>query len=481
MSGKIGATKKAMDAIYTMSSPDFFTPRPLGRPGARQSSTGQIFIPCPPRRKADDYAWSNVLDLGVEPRQNALHPHLITAFQKISACSKGGASHVQKKISAGLILVRTPQQTRDAVDSCGGRQEYQAIVVKGRITYAFGEFVQGNYDEHDIATVRQLITHMTVEERLTIYGLDFDEMWNRISVQNIRPAFSWRAGGPSAFDRLCIQMHGWNRGQGTDFQYAKRREKFRHAWMSSEEATKRLRSMLISASGAGESRWEFPKGKRLSSKESDVHCAIREFCEETGIPSSAFVVVPDFARVDMYMHMGVLYVSVYYLAILTRTIPHPESQISLRNSDQVPEVVNVTWMGADMLRRVNGPVGRDLSILGVQAFRVAKNYIRGTPLRPMPCQAPVNDRRTKKKKRNGKQSGCEIILPHHRTESCGSERSTSSNGSTSAPIRKPKGAAAATGNGTSEACAKSPSAVEDDGGGEWQVVTKKNSKRNGRH
>ena len=427
----------------------------LGLP-PRQPSNGQVFIPCPPRLESQTvHAWADVLDLGLEARAPSLHPHLMSAFREINAKRGPPAPHVQKKISAGVVLVRTPDMTFRAKDKCGGRREYQAVVVKGRITYAFGEFVQGNYDPQNAATVRQLIHHMTVEERLTVHSLDFDRMWERISVRDVRPSFSWRTGGPNAYDRLRIHLHGWKSYQGDDFQYAKRRDKFREAWMRSEADTQRLRKMLCAADGAGESRWEFPKGKRLSVREPDVSCAIREFCEETSIPARAFTIVPDFARVDMYMHMGVLYIATYYLAVLTEDIPHPEQSISLRNGNQVPEVVNVTWMGTDMLRRVNGPVGRDLSIVGRQAFQAARNFVRGASTRPM-CLAPDTARRKKKRRRRDRSEEASQT-------SCAQDDARAIK---SAP-REQEGVAP----GQPAPLPGSDGAAAAAGGDEWQVVT----------
>lgn len=375
------APDKHPGAAAALAGPPAHRLVPLGGPPAR---TGQLFIPCPERRE-DPYQWDDVRDLGTEDRRASLHPHIVAAIHGMGAAAK--SAHVQKKISAGLILVRSARQTLAAADKCGGRSEYQAVVVKGRVSYAFNEFVQGNYDPRCKATVRQLIAHMAVEERLDVYSLDFDRMWERVCAQDLRPVFTWRANAPSAYERLW--MHTMGR---SDMLYAKKRDKFRGAWMQTEAASQLLRDMALNATGAGESRWEFPKGKRLSPKETDLRCAVREFCEETGIPGHAFSVVPGFARVDMYAHMGVLYVTVYYLAVLTRDIPHPESCISLRNTDQVPEVTDVTWMGVDMLRRVNGPVGRDLSVLGRQAFYAARNYIRGRPARPVAPHRPAPPR-----------------------------------------------------------------------------------------
>lgn len=367
-------------------------------------------------------SWSDVYEISNQVRQGPLQPYLAQATQLVCTSKKArGAAKdpvyghgtalpseppqrakeeksnkyqctgpVRKKIAAGLILVRTPAQTLQAKDPSGGRSEYQAIVVRGRVTYAFCEFVYGRYLQvtrprggerrlvPNIEGVRQLIMNMSIIERLTVETLDFDRIWALAWGATSARRFDWRPGVSSAFDRhqiLHSKESSWQRD--SESLYMRKRAEFMDCWLSSAAASKQLRTLLTEATGTGCTRWEFPKGKRLSSREPDISCAIREFKEEANIPSSAYRIVPGFSRVDMYMHMGVLYVNTYYLAILEHQIPDPSSRVSLRNLDQISEVCDVRWMGLEGMRQLRGPVGRDLTIMGRQAFNYARDHLKG--------------------------------------------------------------------------------------------------------
>jgi 8-oxo-dGTP pyrophosphatase MutT (NUDIX family) len=300
------------------------------------------------------------------------------------SCQGTEHSYVRKKISAGLILVRTPKQTQAASDLAGGRAEYQAVVVKGRLSYAFSDFAHGRYDQKNTRGVRDLIAHMSIEERLVLQTLDFADIWAHVCARDTS-ARDWRPGGATAYE--CVVRDYSAAFEKSRAQYVHKRNKFTSTWLSSDWAAEKFRRMVGCSTGVGDTRWEFPKGKRVSAGESDVACALREFTEETNISPAALRLVPAFARVEMYVHMGVLYTNTYYLAVLKHQIPDPASSISLKNREQISEVVDVRWMGLDAMKQARGPVGRDLQTMGLPAFAAARKFVRGPPGGPRPLYA----------------------------------------------------------------------------------------------
>jgi hypothetical protein len=65
-----------------------------------------------------------------------------------------------------------------------------------------------------------------------------------------------------------------------------------------------------------EPEWGFPKGRRMKG-ESDIDCAVREFNEETNIPSDAYTVCKDLKFVETFSGTnGVKYMHIYYIAKL---------------------------------------------------------------------------------------------------------------------------------------------------------------------
>jgi len=344
--------------------------------------------------------WQEMQDLGSSQRGGKLDDHRREARGKACQLIHGTSmGFVREKIASGIILVRTPEQTQAANDRSGGRSEYQAILVKGRLSYAFCEFVHGKYDRNKLDTVRQLVRNMTIEERLTIATLNFEEIWSRMWARKHMQSFSWRAGGMSHAHKLRILRDGW---PPVDLQrdtlYVHRREKFHAAWLVDQKSNQLLKSLLDETTGVGQGRWEYPKGKRLDRSESDLSCAIREFREETQIPFENIRILPGFDRVEKYVHMNVLYINTFYLAVVDAPFGDPSKYIRLSNIEQTSEVSDIAWMGLADMRRVCGPAGRDLMPMGRAAFRYVRDYNKGKAPR-LYVPPPFSPKRTGKKGR----------------------------------------------------------------------------------
>lgn len=208
------------------------------------------------------------------------------------------------KVSSGLILCRRR----------GGH--FEVLAVRGRYSYAFSDFVHGRYARRDLKVVRTLLAHMSLNERLDVMSLNFEQMWYRI----------------------------WLTAKRTQAHYYKSLEKFQRVWLEPDNG-KLLLELLREAPGLDEPRWEIPKGKPLHGGETSIVCAVREFSEETGIPRDAYRLLPDYSRQVSYIHMGVRYVITYHLAFLSRPLAEPGETVSLRRLGQAAEINEVRWMG----------------------------------------------------------------------------------------------------------------------------------------
>lgn len=249
----------------------------------------------------------------------------------------GGPTRGSKK-AYGLILCRPPDE------AC---PSYRAILVRGRCTYAFAEFVHGYYSRTDNLVAKDLIRNMTMDERLTINTLRFQKIWEKF----------W----------MTTEV---------DAQYAAKCRKFHETWLQADggEALKRI---IHQTKGVGEVHWDFPKGRPFGVHENPLRCALREFKEETCIPSDSFQVVPGFRREDIYTHMGVQYHTCYFLAVQTGRLVDPQRCLSARNHDQITEIADIRWMTASEMDHVKGPAGRGLRSLALPAFNKLRNIRRG--------------------------------------------------------------------------------------------------------
>jgi len=151
---------------------------------------------------------------------------------------------IPSKVSFGVIVVR--------INPSSHRPE--AVIVRARYTYAYAEFVHGKYSKNDHRKVAALIDEMSVDERLDLYSLNFAQMWYRI----------WLTADKKE-------------------HYNRNFAKFQTAWMR-EDSGKTLRHLIQTSRVAPRgTHYEFPKGKRLTPREADVNCAIRETEEEARV------------------------------------------------------------------------------------------------------------------------------------------------------------------------------------------------------
>lgn len=265
-------------------------------------------------------------------------------------------SRPHTKVSFGVILVQINPDTRRP----------EAVLGRGRYSYEFSEFVHGRYSRKNVRMVAALLEAMSLEERLDVYSLDFRQMWFRI----------------------------WLTAPHRELYY-KKLAKFQASWLR-EDSGEFLRRLVTGAGGEAlgapaPPRWVFPKGRRHSSCELDINCAIREFGEEAGIPKKDYQLLPGIRRRMSYVHMGIRYVNVYYVALARRPLA---PAVDLRRLDQAAEVAEVRWFDIEQLRLVDGPARR-LEAVAAPVFRYVKKYVRGlAPPRGLAFRlAPATERR----------------------------------------------------------------------------------------
>jgi 8-oxo-dGTP pyrophosphatase MutT (NUDIX family) len=101
-----------------------------------------------------------------------------------------------------------------------------------------------------------------------------------------------------------------------------------------------------------EPEWGFPKGRRRL-KESDMDCAIREFCEETGLHKNEIKIDNEEEQLEetFYGTNKVLYTHIYYTARIIKNI-YKHVYIDYCNPHQAREVQKVKWVSKDDVIRL---------------------------------------------------------------------------------------------------------------------------------
>jgi 8-oxo-dGTP pyrophosphatase MutT (NUDIX family) len=197
-------------------------------------------------------------------------------------------------------------------------------MIQRRNSLSFVELIRGKYDVDDSAYIKHLMSLMTVYERKILHTKAFDTLWNEVWFQ----AFAHK------------QLLG-------DYSIAK--SKFER--LRTSGAIHRL--LAESSTKYYEPEWGFPKGRRRL-KERDIDCAIREFCEETGLSRYEIYVDEHTDKFEeiFYGTNDVLYCHLYYIAKMIRNVYKP-MHINYCNIHQAREVQNIKWFTAsEVLRKV---------------------------------------------------------------------------------------------------------------------------------
>lgn len=185
----------------------------------------------------------------------------------------------------------------------------EILLVKKRVSYAFNTFIHGHYRSDNSAEMIGLFSGMTNDEKHDILSLNFSYVWYR----------------------------AWLDTAQSSAMYHAMKQKYENTFLHDNGAKLRR---LMKLSRTSHRMWEIPKGRKKSSTESEVHCAIREFAEETGVPKSKYKITPTIKQYR-YVDDGVEYVNKYVIATATAPI---SLVVNLDNRDQSGEISEVRWM-----------------------------------------------------------------------------------------------------------------------------------------
>lgn len=185
----------------------------------------------------------------------------------------------------------------------------EILLVRKRFTYSYCVFVNGRYNSSDNENLIRLFSGMTLEEKINILSLNFDQIWYGI----------------------------WFNRHDRDFKHAK--SIFDRIFVRDEGA--RLKR-LIAKSKNDELIWEIPKGRHDNKTESDINCATREFEEETGINKSKYKLWIDGTKSHSYVDGDVRYSNTYFIAYTRNKL---DVNVNFNNIEQLKEVSAIKWMG----------------------------------------------------------------------------------------------------------------------------------------
>lgn len=252
----------------------------------------------------------------------------------VQCANCGGCGHIYKQCnhpvtSYGIICYRLK------VDSATNTLYPEYLMVQRKDSFCYVEFLRGKYSIDNRSYMLSLLSNMTPHERQLLVTRDFEELWKDL----------WQVHDCNNFVR----------------EYHEAKRKFNT--LSKGYYMKMTDGALVyidlkglmqsSCSVLPDTEWGFPKGRR-NINESDLSCALREFSEETTIPSRHIQVLRNTKPLEE-VFMGsnrVRYRHLYYLACLAPSMP-PQSQHHSADNRiaqqaavrvQLREVKNMAWL-----------------------------------------------------------------------------------------------------------------------------------------
>lgn len=218
----------------------------------------------------------------------------------------GGYGHVYKNcnhpiISYGVICYK-PFYDRDT------NSVYpKYLMVQRKDSLCYVEFIRGKYEIENKDYIMKLFSHMTEEERAHIYAHkdDFEALWNSMWC---RGANSSPSENTKNFNRECKEAT--ERFQALSAGYTLvNPDTGESTFFDLEYVLHNTHSIY------NETEWGFPKGRR-NINEDDISCAVREFREETGIPTRNIRINRDIKPLEEVFTGSnkVRYKHVYYVA-----------------------------------------------------------------------------------------------------------------------------------------------------------------------
>ena len=219
-------------------------------------------------------------------------------------------------------------------------------MIRRKDTLGFVDFVRGKYPIHGKAYLMNIIDEMTVKEKKRLVEEDFDTLWRGL----------WGSS-------VGIQYRGEERISREKFNSLRR-------GVSAPGGGEYTLSDLIAASKSEwkEPEWGFPKGRR-NYQERDLHCALREFEEETGYSKDRLAVVQNLMPLEE-IFTGSNYKSYkhrYFLAMMQdETMPSRPFQST--------EVSKVAWKNHKDVLSCIRPYNLEKKAVAARAEALLRRY-----------------------------------------------------------------------------------------------------------
>ena len=249
--------------------------------------------------------------------------------------------------SYGVIAVRYANDANitslysKSTNISNGNDSIQFLLIQRKDSLAFVEFIRGKYMHHDDSYIGSLLVRMTQIEQERLCTKNFQELWYGV----------W---GESS----SVRSHK-NEYETSERRFSQVKDKLPQLCV--EYPTKWT-----------EPEWGFPKGRRIP-YETDLHCAVREFQEETGLHSHEFSILQNANCISetFFGSNQVHYCHKYYIAICKQST---EVEMNVDNFHMAREIGNISWCSLDEAISKIRPDNVEKREILLKAGKIMKNY-----------------------------------------------------------------------------------------------------------
>lgn len=180
--------------------------------------------------------------------------------------------------------------------------DVELLFIQRRHSYSFIELLTGNFKTDDFKYIDTLAKELTKEEEEIMTSKSYNDAWLFLGNSKDKNNYELKKKRFESIQKYLIK-----------------RSESNHNY---------------------ELEWGFPKGRRIIN-ESDINCAVREFCEETSYKNNQIIVLTNIypLREIFKGNDNILYKNVYYVAVVLDSSYIPQI------TDHNKEVSNIKWSG----------------------------------------------------------------------------------------------------------------------------------------
>lgn len=181
------------------------------------------------------------------------------------------------------------------------------LMINRKDSLCYIDFIRGKYKLYDLEYIDKLFSRMSNNEIDNIKNKSFEELW--INLWNIKE------------------------------DVLKKRE-----YKLSEKKFNKIRNMYnFPVSNYNNSEWEFPKGKKNNSNETNKIAGCRELEEETNIKKNDYKLINNIIPISeiIYGENNINYKNIYYTGLC---LNDSNIFINNKNIDQINEIKNVKFL-----------------------------------------------------------------------------------------------------------------------------------------